>query len=229
MVKINVSTMEIDEANGKEMSGPEAVMGAFTNAQLNELHKKLYGEAIAKGTKKSAACESIYKALELKAKQGVATDKKEERLEKSKKTAPKKTASYTAPEAEDGKLEDGPSAAETAPKGNPPPAAGEKPKKEKKAKEPRAPRAYTFISLGKGIKGADVKIGDEKNSKGLPRQGQLLYDAFVAGLDKGKKASFTKDQILDRMAKIKNYGAVAHPWSNFMWYRNAFKKIECME
>jgi hypothetical protein len=205
---VDIATLSVSADKGTPVAEAAQLGTLFTLGQLNQLAVKFMGKGFEKGTKKSDACNQLFAAMAAK-------------MPKEKAAAPAKAkkpaASYTAPEAESGMGEAPAEGVQTVEK----PKAAKAPKV---PKEPKEPRKYVFVSLGKGVKGADVKV-DEKP---LARQGQLLYDAFLGGMDKGKKVELTKDEILEKIDAIENYGA-GNKWTNFMWYRAVFKKIGCME
>jgi len=212
---VEIKDLSISTDKGTEVKDAGQLGTLYTLSQLNQLAEKYLGKGFEKGTKKSDACEKLFAVMTTK----LPKEKIEAKKTEAKKPA-KKTPSYTAPEASEGMEEK-----ETSSEGV---QTTEKPVKVAKApkvpKEPTEPKKYVFISLGKGIKGVDVKY----NEKPLARQGQLLYDTFIAGLDKGKKVEFTKEEILEKINAIAEYGDGNH-WTNFAWYRNVFKKIGCAE
>jgi hypothetical protein len=204
---VDIKDLSVSADKGTPVVEASNLGTLYTLGQLNQLAEKYLGKGFEKGTKKSEACEKLFAAMTAK-------------LPKEKAAAAKKPtkAAPSTPAPEVDMDEEKPEGVQTK---EPAPKAAKAPKA---PKEPAEPKKYVFISLGKGVKGADVK----NEEKPLARQGQLLYDAFLGGIDKGKKVELTKEEILEKIDAINDYGAGNH-WTNFMWYRNVFKKIGCME
>jgi hypothetical protein len=210
VLHVEIKDLSVSSNKGTPVIEAAQLGTLYTLGQLNQLAEKYLGKTFEKGTKKPDACAKLFTAMT-----AALPVENKPAIAKAKKA----TSSYTAPEAENGMADvPTPDGVQTVEK---PPKVAKAPKV---PKEPKEPKKYTFISLGKGVKGADVKY----NEKPLARQGQLLYDAFAAGLDKGKKVELTKEEILEKIDAIPEYGAGNH-WTNFAWYRNMFKKIGCME
>ena len=219
VLHLEVATLGVSKDKGQPITEANQLGTVCTMAQLAQLAEKYLGKPFEKGTKKSEACNQLYTAMckAAKIKPAVVPVQPEPAAPVAAKA--KAAPAYVAPEEDQATGDEEMAAAvPTAPKAT----------KVKKVREPKPPRKYTFISLGKAVTGATVKEGEGEAAKSLSPQGVMLYDTFCAGRDKGQKLELTKEEVLAALTKA-GYKCAGNVWNNVQWYRMKFKAIGCVE
>lgn len=255
---VNIADLSIGTSSGTVIANAEQLSACFTTSQLNKLAEKYLGKFFEPGTKKSEACNMLYDAMIKALGEDTSPKKEKATKQTKTTNEPAKPTSYTAPQDEDTDTDEANAEneeADMAKKAEAPAktkkavaekpvvkkkqpvkkVATEKPVKEAKEpkepktpkppKEPAAPKSYTFIAPGKSVKIEEITDADGKK---FSKQGRALIEAFVGGVDKGKKVTLTKEEILAKLEEV-GYACSGNVWNNFMWYRMKFKAIGLME